>query len=102
MLIGSPPAELATRCIRWPDAFRKSWSRSLRRSSSGVRTSPGAERMVQKQNALIGVANSSAARAEAHCIVVTGAAGPAPGRGDAIGPIAGCSIAAVCVEATIK
>jgi hypothetical protein len=29
---------------------------------------------------------AQAARAEAHCIVVTGAAGPAPGRGEAITP----------------
>jgi hypothetical protein len=76
MLIGSPPAELAMRCIRRPDAFRKSRSRSLRRSSSGVRTSPGAERMMQKQNALIDVANRSAARAEAHSIIVESRNGP--------------------------
>jgi hypothetical protein len=98
MLIGSPPAELATRCIRWLDAFRKSWSRSLRRSSSGVRTSPGAERMMQKQNALIGVANSSATRAEAHCIVVAGRNGTCT----RLLPHRVCSAAAVCVEATIK
>jgi len=71
-------------------------------SSSGVRTSPGAERMMQKQNALIGVANSSAARAEAHSIVVAGRNGTRTRSRGRDCPIAGCSVAAVCVEATIK
>jgi hypothetical protein len=45
-----PASRACGRCVRWPDSFRKSRSRSLRRSSSGVRTSPGAERMMQEQN----------------------------------------------------
>ena len=45
-----PASRACGRCVRGPDSFRKSRSRSLRRSSSGVRTSPGAERMMQEQN----------------------------------------------------
>jgi hypothetical protein len=53
--------------------------------------------MMQKQNALIGVANSSATRAEAHCIVVAGRNGTCTRL-----PHRVCSAAAVCAEATIK
>jgi len=99
MRIGSPPAELAMHPLagRIPKILVSVPSTLLERRPDIARR----RAEMQKQNALIGVANSSAARAEAHCVVVPSRSGTAPGRGHDC-PIAGCSVAAVCIEATIK